>query len=518
MNNRESLTILARRLGFGLALIMMLAASEAALAEDFDVVLAGGRVLDPESGLDAVRNVGIRGGTIAVVSEDRLAGRETIDVSGLVVAPGFIDLHAHGQGNIANRYQAMDGVTTALDLEGGRYPISDYYRDRAGQAVLNFGVSVSHHGVRLKVKHGIDAGWTPEGRQQALANLGDNKYPAWSYEPASPEDLDRILALFGQKLAEGGLGIGMGLEHTPGVGYDEVTRIFEFAASQGAPVFVHVRRARGELVAAASNVASIQEVLANAAGTGARLHIVHITPSSVRQTSINLALIEGARRAGVDVSTEAYPYTAGMTSISSAAFDDGWQQRLSMTYGDLQWVATGERLTKESFGKYRRQAAKEGGGGVIAHFIPQDAMYQAIAHPMVQIASDGGDWVGGRGHPRGAGTFARVLGHHVRERGDLTLTQAIAKMTLMPAQRLEDYVPEMKNKGRMAKGADADITVFSAETVIDRATYAEPMQYSAGIRHVLVNGVFVVRDGKLAEDVYPGRAVRRQTAAESGDR
>ena len=456
----------------------------------YDLVLSGGRVMDPESGLDAVRNVAIVDGRIAAISADHLDGRRRIDAAGLVVAPGFIDLHAHGQDNEANRYQARDGVTTALDLEGGRYPVAVYYDGRAGSAILNYGVSVSHHGIRRAL-------W-------ADADTDD----AWSYAEASASDIERILAAFGKGLAEGGIGAGLGLEYTPGVGYDEVYRIFEFMAANGAPVSVHVRRARGERVAPHANIVSIQEVIASAAATGAGLHIVHITPSALGDTPLALDMIAGARAAGVDVSTEVYPYTAGSTSIRSAAFDAGWQDRLGMSYGDLVWVATGERMTAQSFKEHRARAGDDGPTSVIAHFIPEEAMSYAIAHPLTQIASDGPTWTTGREHPRGAGTYARILGRHVRERRDLDLMTAIAKMTLMPARRLEAYVPSMRDKGRIRTGADADITVFDPDNVIDRATYAEPMQYSAGIVHVLVGGTPVVEDGRSVDGIFPGKPVR----------
>ena len=461
-----------------------------ALPADFDLVLVGGRVIDPESGLDAIRNVGITNGRIAAVSTADLNGAERLDVSGLVVAPGFIDLHAHGQSVKANRYQARDGVTTALDLEGGFFPVEAYYERRKDRALLNYGVSVSHHLVRQTI-------WP-------IAKFGDK----WAYQEASPAQMARILALFTEGLAAGGIGAGLALEYTPGVGYDEVYEIFRLMAARHAPVTVHVRRARGTRVAAHANIAAIEEVLADAVGTGATLHIVHITSSAVGDTDIALSLIAGARRLGIPVTTEVYPYTAGSTNLGSAAFDQGWQKRLGMSYGDLQWAATGERLTRRTFEKYRSSSAAHGGADVIAHFIPKSAMRRALADPMVQIASDGLMWKTGGEHPRGAGTFARVLGRYAREEKLLGLDLAIAKMTLMPAQRLAPFVPAMARKGRIKVGADADITVFDAEHVIDRATYEKPMQFSTGIKHVLVGGVFIVRDQRLVDGVLPGQPIR----------
>ncbi|MDT8319875.1 MAG: amidohydrolase family protein [Xanthomonadales bacterium] len=455
-----------------------------------DRVLANGRVMDPASGLDAIRNVGITAGTITAVSAADLDGKEVVDASGLVIAPGFIDFHAHGQDNEANRFQARDGVTTALDLEGGRYPVAAYYRNRAGKALLNYGVAVSHHDIRKLL-------WP-------VATQGED----WAYAEARPEQIEEILARFAEGLADGGIGAGLGLEYTPGVGYDEVYRIFQFMAARDAPVTVHLRRARGDKVPPHSNLVAFQEVLANAAATGAALHIVHITPSALGDTATAIDLIAGAEKAGVNVSTEVYPYTAGSTSLRSAAFDEGWQQRLGMSYENLVWTATGERLTRETFDRYRSPEHAADSAGVIAHFIPQDAMRLAIAHPLTQIASDGLAWETGGEHPRGAGTFSRVLGRHVREMQALDLMTALRKMSWMPAQRLAAFVPAMRNKGRIAVGADADITVFDPQRIIDRATYEQPMQYSEGVVYVLVGGNFVVRDGESVEGAFPGQAIR----------
>jgi len=260
-------------------------------------------------------------------------------------------------------------------------------------------------------------------------------------------------------------------------------------------VYVHMRNS-GPIEPGA--IDSLQEVLADAVATGASLHIVHITSTCLRETPVCLQMIEGARKRGLDVTTEAYPYTAGMTDLGSAIFEDGWQQRQGgIGFGDLQWAATGERLTAETFARYRKQ-----GGMVAIHAIPEDVVRTAMASPLVMIASDG-ILDNGKGHPRAAGTFARVLGRYVREQHALTLMQALSKMTSMPAARLA-----LKNKGRLAVGADADITVFDPARVTDHATFDNPAQASEGIPYVLVNGAFVVKDSQL-QPVLPGRAVRR---------
>lgn len=495
---------ITRRLGTAGTVMSLIAALHSGCArgevrgrqDDYDTILVNGRVIDPESGLDAIRNIGIRQRQIAAISSAPLRGRETVDVTGLVVAPGFIDLHAHGQTERDARLQAQDGVTTALEMEGGVYPAAAWYASREGRAPIHFGASAGHIAARIKLKYGVDVGHRQTSHPEFVTKQD------WAYQKATPDEIDRLVRLLEQSLDEGALGIGLQPGYTPAAGRDEIWRVFQLAARRGATVFIHTR-STGE-VEPASSVAAFQEALANAAATGAALHVVHVTSSGLRQTPLLLEMIAGARNRGLDVSVEAYPYTAAATRLASAYFDEGWQQRLGISYGDLQWAPTGERLTQQTFGKYRGQS-----GFVIAHMIPEAIADLAIAHPLVMVASDGVPFDTGGEHPRGAGTFSRVLGYYVSERGLLTLMEGLRKITLMPAQRLESFVPQMRRRGRLRPGADADITVFDSRTVADRATFDRPMLPSAGIIHVIVSGTFVVRGGRYVEGVYPGQAIRK---------
>ncbi len=454
----------------------------AAPAQDFDLVIANGRVMDPASNLDAARNVGIRGARIAAISAAPLRGRSTIDARGLIVAPGFIDLHQHGQTEENYRFKARDGVTTALEMEVGVSPVAAWYAAREGKSLINFGATSGHLPARMAVMH--DSG-TLLPRDGAIER------------PATAPEQRQILALVRRGLDEGALGIGLGIAYVPLASREEILQLFRLAAERHTAVYVHMRNS-GPVEPGA--VDGLQELIANAAATGASVHVVHITSVSLRETPVNLAIIRGARKRGLDVTTEAYPYTAGMTDLSSEIFRPGWQQRQGgISYHDLQWAATGERLTAETFARYRKQ-----GGMVAVHSIPEDIVRLAMADPMVMIASDG-ILDHGKGHPRAAGTYARVLGRYVREEHALTLMEALRKMTVMPADRLG-----MKNLGRIAVGANADITVFDPARVTDRATFTNPAQYSEGIPYVVVNGVPVVRGGDVVEGVEPGHAVRRK--------
>jgi N-acyl-D-aspartate/D-glutamate deacylase len=448
-------------------------------AQDFDLVIANGRVMDPASGLDAVRFVGVRAGKIAAVSATALRGRETIDAKGLVVAPGFIDLHSHGQTAENYRFKARDGVTTALEMEVGVSPVGPWYGAREGKSLINFGATSGELPARMAVMHD-SGGLLPRDKAVERAS--------------TEEERKQIRALVGKGLDEGALGIGMGIAYEPLATREEVYQVFRLAADRKATIFVHMRSS-GPVEPGA--VDSLQEVLADAAGSGASVHIVHITSTTLREAPLCLGMIAGARARGVDVTTEAYPYTAGMTDLASAIFSEGWQGRTGgISYGDLQWAATGERLTAESFQKYRKT-----GGMVAIHSIPEAIVRVALSNPQVMVASDG-ILENGKGHPRAAGTYARVLGKYVREEKVLSLMDALRRMTIMPAERIGK-----KTKGRIAVGADADVTVFDPARVIDKATFEKPAQYSEGIEWVLVNGVAVVRRGQSVDGAAPGRGV-----------
>lgn len=465
----------------------LIAMSSASAADDaYDVVIVNGRVMDPESGLDAVRNVGLRAGKVAAISTAAMQGRRTIDAKGLVVAPGFIDLHEHGQAPKNYEFQAHDGVTTSLELEAGTADVAGWYAEREGKSLINFGVSIGHIPTRMKVMKD-PGGFLPTGDA--------------AHRAATDAELAQIDQRIEAGLKQGALAVGMGINYTAAATRGEVLNVFRVAAKYGAPVHVHLRYAGDK--PPETGRAALDEVLTASSETKAPLHVVHITSMGLRDTPELLAMIRAAKARGTDVTTECYPYVAGSTGLESALFDPGWQERMRISYGDLQWVKTGERLTAETFERYRKE-----GGEVVIFMIPEPMVRLAIADPMVMIGSDGMPTTGASVHPRGQGTFSRVLGKYVREEKVVDLMTALRKMTLMPAQRLEQRAPVFKSKGRVKVGADADLTIFDANRIIDTATFEKPLQYSQGIQYVLVNGVPVVSDGKLLTGALPGRAAR----------
>ncbi len=462
-----------------------------------DLAILNGRVIDPESGLDAVRNIGIRADRIVVIGNEPLNAAETIDARGLVVGPGFIDIHRHAHGDNSHRFAALDGVTSAFELEVGTLDVDAWYRMMGPARLINFGVGAGHIGARMQVLG--DSGFMlPTGPGRG---------------PASPAQVTQILKAVETGLADGGLAVGMGVAYTPGASPEEIAALFQLAAKRGAFVHGHLR----------GGAADLKSMLALAAETGAALHIAHINSTAGDDVAAWLASVREARGLRVDVTTEVYPYAAGASLIQSALYDrfTEWPDE---RFARFQWAATGEFLTRETFAKYRAV-----GGSVLSHSNTEVSLRKGIADSLPMFASDGGrDADDNPTHPRASGTFARILGKYVRDEKLASLPDALRRMTLEPARRLEARAPEMRERGRIRVGAYADLTAFDPATVIDRSTYTNAAVASEGIVHVVVNGVPVVRQGKLATHValqglrvqigspMPGRPIRagRKTACE----
>jgi N-acyl-D-aspartate/D-glutamate deacylase len=469
-----------------LALVLLAVATTLAAAQQYDVVLEGGRVIDPETGLDAVRNVGIRDGRIVSIAATPLSGRRIIHAAGLVVAPGFIDLHQHGQDIASQRVKAFDGVTTALEMEIGAPDVAEFLKSKDGRSLIHYGTTASHVAARALIF----------GAPLPAGTILPKSGPATD-RPATSEQIERIQQRLREEIDAGALGVGMGIQYTPGATRLEVIDMFRVAAERKLPVYTHMRSAGR--IEPGSAIESVEEVIGAAAITGASLHIVHINSTCLRDSLECISLIEGARARGLDVTTEAYPYIAGMTAINSAVFNPGWREKLGIDYGNLVLPATGEHLTKERFDELHNSSNAQ---WVLIFSNTQEVVDAVIPNPLVMIASDGLE-----NHPRNSGTFARVIAQYVREKKMLTLMEALRKMTLMPAQMLERSTPAARRKGRLQEGADADIVVFDPETIADRSTFEKPMEPSVGVRYLLVGGTPLIDDGKLVPDIFPGRAL-----------
>ncbi len=485
------------------------ARDEPAKTADYDVVLSGGRVIDPESGLDAVRNVGIAGGSIAAISTEPMQGKAMIDVAGLAVSPGFINLHSHSWTPLGQEFELRDGVTTALELEAGAYPIAEFGTHEpiaiAGNARINFGASVGHAWARSAVLAPGDSVSGADHMRAVAITEGDVRgmeRPAFR-EPLTPGQRAELRTHLEAGLEEGGLGIGMLLDYmSEVVDDDEMRLVFDVAADKQAPVIVHIRRG------IAGDPSGLKEIIRYAKASGAPVHVCHVQANAMSNIEEFLRLIREARDEGVEITTESFPYNGASTSISAAVFSRDWQTIFDITYEDVEWAATGERFNEQMWHEYRE---KYPGGLVIHHYNREEWTSIATNAPDVIVAADGFPifTLEHKVAPFGIGTNSRVLGRYVREKGSLSLQDAVAKMTYLPAKMLQDFSPNMAMKGRLKPGADADITVFDPATIIDNSTYADPYQASSGIVHVLVGGQFALRDSELQEGVFAGRRVLR---------
>ena len=465
-------------------------------SKQYDLVISGGRVMDPETGLDAIRNIAINGERIELITEDTVNAQRTINAAGMVVAPGFIDLHNHSPTPLGHRYQALDGVTTSLELEAGAHPISKFGSLLKNGSALNYGASTGHATIRVQLMLGLEYPHMLDAPNSGVTFNGK----AFT-EKASPEEIEQLRAGLHEGLDGGGLGIGLLLDYmSQAVSDDELRMVFEVAGERKAPVFVHIRRGL------AGDISGLLEVIELAKQTGAPVHICHLQHSAMKGTSEFLKHIRQARADGVDITTEVLPFNAGSTTISAAVFYRDWQAIFDISYEDVEWAATGMRFTKETWHEYQEKHPE---GSVIHHYVDEAWTHEVIAADDVIIITDGlpaiSEEIGVP--PQGIGSFSRILGRYTRDKQALSLMSALKKMTLMPAQRLEKIAPVFTRKGRLQVGADADITVFDAKTIIDNTTYRKPYQASTGVKYVLVNGELIVEDGSFIPDSLPGRLI-----------
>jgi N-acyl-D-aspartate/D-glutamate deacylase len=486
---------------------------------DWDVVLRGGRVIDPETGLDAVRDVAVARGRVTKIGNGLRGMRAELDVAGLIVTAGFIDLHSHASTIAGLRLQAMDGVTTALELEAGFTPVAAAYDSAAAEGrPVNYGFAASWALARMEAVAGI----APAGTLAAfLANIAS---PDWQ-RPAAVTEITAMLARLSADLADGALGIGVLLGYAPGTSPDEYLRIAGLAAEAGVPTFTHARDMI-EIVPDAV-IDGAEEIVRAAGQTGAHMHYCHVHSTSGRHVDRVLNLVGRAQAAGARVSAEAYPYGSGMTVIGAAFLAPERLGERGLSPSSLIYAPTGERVASQD--RLRELRRADPGGLAIIELLDENdpadrqLLLRSLTFPGAVVASDAMPltWTGhptdpltwplpdtAITHPRTAGTFSRALRLLTRDGGPLSLAEALSKCSLQPARLLQDRVPAMRRKGRLQAGSDADIVVFDPATISDQASYTNSTRPSAGIRHVLVNGTFVVRNGDIVANALPGRPVR----------
>lgn len=492
---------------------------------EFDLVIVGGRVIDPESGLDAVRSVGLRAGSVVAVSDAELDGDQFLDARGHVVAPGFIDLHSHTQSLPGDRIQAFDGVTTALELELGMLPVGSWYEQQssAGRA-LNYGTSASWAYARI-AELNPQVGEPRPGFEYFQAAY---RYSEWQHQISTPEQTERIVARLDAALAEGALGIGINNGYVPASGVQEMSRVADLAARHDVPTFTHVQYM--SVIDPESSQEAYLRLIAYAATSGAHMHICHLNSTSLRDIERCTQLIAAAQQHGLKVTVEAYPYGAASTVVGAAFLADPCMcERMGTTWSDIVVNATGQAVHDEA--ELRQIQKEDPGQPIVFHFLspetdPEDQrlLDMSVLYPGGAIASDAMPWeVPGHGivdsdvwpmpeeavaHPRSAGTYGRFFADYVTRRGLVDVSDAVAKCSLIPAQILDSSSPAMARKGRLQVGSDADIAVFDLARFADRATFAEPARPSIGMTHLLVGGIPLIRNGFLDTTVRSGSPVR----------
>lgn len=487
----------------------------------FDTLIRGGSVLDGTGAPAVQADIGVVGGRIVQIGVglDSTGAGEIIDATGLVVAPGFVDLHAHL--DPLHRLPGAEshvrqGVTTALGGPdgGGPWPLDGYLQETAEMGVgINVAFLAGHNTIRRQVM-GL-AARTP-----------------------SPDELDQMQQMVSQAMEVGAFGLSTGLKYIPGTfsEVDEVVALARVAAEQGGIYTSHLREEGLGLI---EGVAEAMEIGARANITAVLTHHKVVGQPMWGSSSRTLAMVDSARAAGTDVLIDQYPYTASYTGIGilvpswaqaggtdsllhrmddpvladsilagiayNIVTDRGGNDLSRVQFALVEWDRTLEGqtladwairqdrpLTPESGAELVIEALRRGGASCVFHAMDEDDVRAIMRHPQTAIASDGRlvEFGDGHPHPRWYGTFPRVLGHYVREEGVLELTEAVRKMTSLPAGVLG-----LQDRGQLRTGWAADIVIFDPVTVADLATFEAPHQYPTGIQHVIVNGVPAVRDG-----------------------
>lgn len=492
----------------------------------YDLLICGGRIIDPESGLDAVVDVAVSGSTIAAVGHDLGSAKQTIDASGLIVTPGFIDLHAHGQSLPADRMQAFDGVTTTLELELGVWPVARWYETQAhGGRTLNYGASTGWVFARIGAMTAQQVEANIEGMGRAMRN------PRWSEAVANPTEEEDIVARVRQGLDEGGIGIGFPNAYAPGAGVKEISALCSVAAIANAPTFTHI--AYMSNIDPRSSIEAYTRLIGYAGSTGAHMHICHFNSTSLLDVERAADLVRTAQKQGLKVTVEAYPYGVGSTVVGASFFaDPEFPKRTGGGYDTIELLQSRRRLADRD--DLMVTLESDPGALVLWHFLDvdvtprhRDLLDVSVLFPGGAIASDAIAWMldgtpytgdawplpdGAVSHPRSAGTFTRFLSRWVRDRKAMPLIEGLRKCSLIPAQILESSTPQMRRKARIKPGCDADLIMFDFDTLQDMAEFSAMSRPARGMRHVLVNGEPVIADGILKLHARPGRPVRREAS------
>ena len=497
------------------SLLVALGLTGAALtasAQDYDLVINNGRVMDPETSYDAVANVGIKNGRIVAITNEAISGKQSIDATGHVVAPGFIDTHFHWQAPLGYKIGLRDGLTSSMDIEEGcaGTTLGAWYEERIGKTAVNFGCASSHELARAIVLDGLTDADVSQGPMSALET---RKGSGWSSTQPSLEQGNEILRIIDEGLQDGGLGIGSTAGYMRnGVTTREMYEVQRVGARYGRHTAVHTRFTPDD--ATFENLGA-QEVIANALALNAPATINHYNNPGWKLTH---ELMSKLRDQGFNIWGEIYPYAAGSTTLNAVFLKpENWVEKLGHRYEDTMADAeTGKFYTQESYeAGLKKNPTKE----IILYKMPEEDAVRWLRLKGTTMASDAmnaepsfGPWDTplselGNMHPRGAG--ARAASVRLARENDIPLMQIMAILSYNAAKYLGDTgLKAMQERGRIQEGMIADIVVFHPEKFTDNATYQNGSLPSTGLKSVLVNGTVVLKDDSVIMDVFPGQPIR----------
>jgi N-acyl-D-glutamate deacylase len=498
--------------------IAAMMASVTSWAQDYDVVILNGRVMDPETMFDSVANVGIKDGMIATITTDSISGEDSVDAEGHVVAPGFIDTHTHSSNKYTIKMSMMDGVTTGLDLELGAMNIAAWYEREAGKWPMNYGQSVSHEMARLIVHDGVDIS-TPADATNIFdlraASSKEDGVEGWSVTVSSLDQMNQISKMLDENLRQGALGVANTIGYAKtGISTYEMFEAQRTAARYGRVTASHTRFHTSANTPQEAPL-GFDELFTNASLLDAPLLICHDNDYGWWEIEEKLAM---ARAKGMNMWAEYYPYAAGSTAIGAEMLRPDALKALGLAYQDVMYDPSQDKyLTEEQYSAI----VKEDVGRTVIVFNPPrtEWMKSWIRMPHMTVGSDAmwstdksltwdSDPAKFSGHPRTSGSHTLVL-RMAREAG-VPLMFTLSQLSYWSALHLGDAgITSMQVRGRMQEGMVADIVVFDPVTVTEKSDYKAGTNGlpPEGLPHVIVNGQFVKRDGK-ATDQFPGVAIR----------